>query len=377
MAEDYYSILGVDKNATSDDIKKAYRKLAIKYHPDKNPGDKSAEEKFKQINEAYSVLSDSEKRKNYDTFGSAGGSGFNGGGFNTSDFNAEDIFNSFFEGFGGFGSTSSRSKSGRKGENLRIKVRVTLEEIALGTTKRIKLSRYKKCSNCNGSGAKNSASVVKCANCNGSGYVTNYVKTFLGHMTSKTVCPECSGSGKIIKEKCSFCRGEGRVKVDEIIDVKIPQGISEDMEFVMEGYGNASLNGGQNGDLYVGIIEEKHDKFKRDGLDIYSQVDISFIDAVFGVDVEIPTLCENVKIKIQPGTQSGKLLRLTGKGLRDVNGYRSGNMYIFIQVYTPTSLSGNEKKTLMSLSSSENFKPKHSTNTNNKSFFDKIKNIFS
>ena len=380
MADDYYSILGVDKGASSDDIKKAYRKLAIKYHPDKNPGDKSAEDKFKQINEAYSVLSDSEKRRNYDTYGSAGGGGFNGGGFNTSDFNPEDIFNSFFEGFGsgfgGFGGGSTRSKSGRSGENLKIKVKVTLEDIAAGVTKKIKLSRYKKCGKCNGSGAKSSDSIVKCSKCNGTGYVTNYVKTFLGHMTSKTVCPDCSGSGKIIKDKCNFCGGEGRVYTDEIIEVKIPEGISEDMEFIMRGYGNASSYGGPNGDLYIGIIEEKSNVFKRDGLDIYTHVDISFIDAVFGLDIEVPTLYGKVKIKIQPGTQSGKLLRLSGKGLKDVNGHQYGNQYIFVQVYTPTNLSADEKKILMSLSSSDNFKPKN-VNTSSKSFFEKIKNIFS
>ncbi len=379
MSEDYYSILGVKKNASTDEIKSAYRKLAMKYHPDRNPGDKSAEENFKKINEAYSVLSDQEKRKNYDTFGKAGAnSNFGGGsgGFNFNGFDG-DIFDSFsdiFSGFTGFGGSKKRN-SVKKGENLRIKVRVTLEEIAVGAKKKVKISRYKKCSACNGNGAKNSGMTEKCTNCNGSGYVTNYVKTPFGEMTSSSECRFCSGSGVLIKDKCRECRGEGRVYSEDIIEITIPQGISEDMEFVLKGYGNASVRGGVNGDLYVGINEEKNNMFKRDGMDVYSQLVISFIEAVFGVEKEVETLYgKNVRIRIQPGTQSGKMFKIEGKGLKDVNSSRYGNQYVHIQVFTPTNLSSSEKDILKQLGYSDNFKP--SSDKECTGFFEKIKNLF-
>ena len=376
MSEDYYSILGVKKDASADEIKSAYRKLAMKFHPDRNPGNKSAEENFKKINEAYSVLSDQEKRKNYDNFGKADGNNGNFGGFNFNGFEG-DIFDSFsdiFSGFTGFGSSKKKNNI-RKGENLRIKVKVTLEDIAVGAKKKVKLSHYKRCVVCSGSGAKNTGSIEKCANCSGSGYVKNYVKTPFGEMTSSSECRFCSGSGVIIKDKCRECRGEGRVYSEDIIEITIPQGISEDMEFVLKGYGNASVRNGVNGDLYVGISEEKSSKFRRDGIDVYSQLVISFIEAVFGVEKEVETLYgKNVRIRIQPGTQSGRMFKIEGKGLKDVNSSRYGSQYVYIQVFTPTNLSSDEKDVLRRLGHSDNFRP--SSEKECTGFYDKIKNLF-
>ena len=384
MDNDYYDLLGVSRNASQDEIKKAYRKLAVKYHPDKNPGDKSAEEKFKQINEAYSVLSDTQKRQNYDNFGKEGMNG--NGGFNYSGdaggFNAEDIFNSVFgDGgfdsfFGGFTGESSRKRDTvQKGENLRINIKVTLKDIASSAKKKVRLSHYKSCSKCNGSGARDSSSIEKCSKCNGSGYVTNVIKTFIGHMSSKSVCSYCSGTGKTIKNKCTECSGEGRVYVEEVIEVTVPNGIGEDMEFVIKGYGNAPKRGGINGDLYVGIKEEKDPNFQRQGNDIYTQLDISLFDAIFGTEKEVDTLYDKVSITIKPGTQSGKIYKIKGKGLKDVNGYSYGDQYTYIQLYTPTYLTSKEKEILKQLKDSENFIPEKNK-TNEKSFFEKIKDIF-
>ena len=380
MDSDYYDLLGVDRNASQDDIKKAYRKLAIKYHPDKNPGDKSAEEKFKEINEAYSVLSDPQKRQNYDNFGKEGAK--HNGGFNTGDFNAEDIFNSVF-GDGGFdsffgnftGGSGKRRDNVKKGENLRIKIKVTLKDIASSAKKKVRLSHYKSCPKCNGSGARDSSSIETCSKCNGSGYVTKIVKTFIGHMSSQSVCSFCSGTGKIIKNKCTECNGEGRIYTEEVIEITVPNGIAEDMEFVIKGYGNAPKRGGINGDLYVGVTEEKDNNFQRQGNDIYNQLDISFFEAVFGAEKEVETLYNTVKITIQPGTQSGKMFKIKGKGLKDVNGYNYGDQYTYIQIYTPTSLSSKEKEILKSLEYSENFKPQKNKQSG-KSFFERLKDIF-
>lgn len=375
MSDDYYSILGVSRDASDSDIKTAYRKLAMKYHPDRNPGDKSAEEKFKSINEAYSVLSDKEKRRNYDTFGKAGNNSSGGfGGFSGFDGDVfsgfSDIFSSFFGG--------GKKKSVKKGENLRIKVKVTLEDIAIGTEKKIKLSRYIKCDKCNGSGAENGDSVERCSMCSGTGYVTSYTKTIMGTMTSTSVCRNCSGSGKVVRNKCNKCSGEGRIySSGEVVTITIPKGISEDMEFVINGYGNAARFGGQNGDLYVGISEERNNKFKRDGLDVYCQVVLSFYEAVFGTERDVDTLYNTkVRIKIQPGTQSGKIFKIDGKGFKDVNGNRYGNQYVYIQVYvpSPSRLSNSEKSILAQLEYSDNFKP--DSTRDGSSIFDKLRDFF-
>ena len=380
MDDDYYNLLGVNRNASQDEIKKAYRKLAIKYHPDKNPGDKNAEEKFKEINEAYSVLSDPQKRQNYDNFGKEGAK--NTGGFNTGGFNAEDIFNSVFNDggfdsfFGSFtGGSGRRRDNVQKGENLRIKIKVTLQEIASSAKKKVRLSHYKSCSRCNGSGARDSNSTETCNKCNGTGYIKKVINTFIGHMSSQSVCSFCSGTGKIIKNKCTECGGEGRVYTEEVIEITVPNGIAEDMEFVIKGYGNAPKRGGINGDLYVAITEEKDPNFQRQGNDIYNQLDITFFEAVFGAEKEVETLYNKVKITITPGTQSGKMFKIKGKGLKDVNGYNYGDQYTYIQVYTPTSLTNKEKELLKSIESSENFKPQKSKQQG-KSFFERIKDIF-
>ena len=374
MSEDYYSILGVSKSASKDEIKSAYRKLAMKYHPDRNPGDKSAEEKFKRINEAYSVLSDPEKRKNYDSFGKAGANYGNSGGFNFNDFGG-DIFEGFSDIFNNFTGFGSKKSNVRRGEDLRIKVKVTLEDVALGTKKKVKLSHYKKCNSCGGYGSKNTDSFERCSRCNGTGYVTNRVKTIFGSMASTSECNYCSGTGKIIKDKCKDCRGEGRIYSEDIIDITIPQGISEDMEFVIKGFGNASVGGGPSGDLYVGVTEEENNKFKREGLDVYCQLIISFFDAALGTEKEVDTLYnKKIRLKIQPGTQPGKIFKIEGKGFKDVNSNRYGNQYVYIQVFIPTNLSSKEKEILSQLQYSENFRP--NSEKVGSSFFVRFKNMF-
>lgn len=370
--KDYYSILGVSRDASADEIKKAYRELALKYHPDKNPGNSEAGEKFKEINEAYSVLSNPEKRQRYDQFGSAG---MNNGGFEGG-FDTEDFFNIFGEGFDSFfggNNRSSRQHGQRKGEDLQIRIKLTLREIANGVTKKIKLSHYVKCDGCDGCGAESSDGVQKCSKCNGLGYVTKIVKTFFGQMSSRTVCGACDGTGKNITKKCDKCKGEGRLYVNDIIDIKIPDGISEEGTFLKKGCGNASRRGGIPGNLHVVVSEIDDPVFKRNGYDVYSQVNISFSDAVFGCEKEIDTLYGKVKIRIPQGTQSGKLLSLKGKGLKHIEGYDYGNQYVYVQVYTPDlkSLTSSERDFLLKMKDFDGFGPDISKNENN--FWDRVK----
>jgi molecular chaperone DnaJ len=380
---DFYEILEVPKGASAEEIKKAYRKQALKFHPDRNPGDKSAEDKFKEAAEAYEVLSDPQKKARYDQFGHAGvgsAGGFNGAGGMT----VEDIFSHFGDifsdfGFGGFGGFSSRggSRGGRqtaRGANLRIKVKLTLEEIEKGVEKKLKVSKYIPCDVCSGTGAKDGSSYHTCETCRGTGHVTRVTSTFLGQMQTTQVCPTCSGEGRTITNKCTRCSGEGVMRGDEVIPVRIPAGVGEGMQLSVSGKGNAARRGGINGDLLVIIEEEKHPDLIRDGNDLLYNLYISFTQAALGANVEIPTLDGKVKIKIEPGTQPGKILRLRGKGLPEVNTYGKGDLLVSINVWIPRNLSREEKKILEKLDESENFKPNPSASDRN--LFDRMRNYF-
>lgn len=377
---DYYEILGVSKSAEADEIKKAYRKLAIQYHPDKNPDNPAAEEKFKEAAEAYEVLSNPEKRQRYDQFGHAGmgGNGGYGGGMNMDDIFSQfgDIFGggSPFESFFGGGGGGRGGRGVRKGTNLRIKLKLTLDEVANGCEKKIKVKRQTSCDTCGGSGAKDKTSVKSCTTCNGSGQVRKVVNTMLGQMVSASTCPTCQGEGTIITDKCGTCKGSGTTEKEETLSIKIPAGVAEGMQLAMSGKGNMPPRGGVPGDLLIVIEEVEHDELKRDGQNILFDLNISMIDAIFGANPEIPTIEGKVKIKIDPGTQSGKILRLKGKGLRDVNGYGKGDQLIYVNVWTPQTLSKEEKEVLSKFKDAENFKPK--PDKNSKSFFERMKEYF-
>lgn len=376
---DYYEILGVAKNASDDEIKKAYRKLAIKYHPDKNPDDKAAEEKFKEAAEAYEVLSNPEKKQRYDQFGhagmsgAAGGGGYGGGGMNMDDIFSQfgDIFGGAF-GFGGGGGNGGGRRVNR-GSNLRVKVKLNLNEIAHGVEKKLKVNKQVACGTCKGSGAKNS-NYDTCKICNGTGVQTRVQQTILGAMKTQTTCSSCHGEGKIIKEKCGTCHGDGVVRGEEVISVNIPAGVAEGMQLSMNGKGNAAPRGGINGDLLILVEEEEHPELKRDGNNLIYHSFISFPEATLGTQVEIPTIDGKVKIKIDPGTPSGKILRLKGKGLPDINSYGKGDLLVDVNIHVPTTLSSEEKKMMEQLQDSKNFKP--NPNKKEKSFFDRMKEYF-
>ena len=378
---DYYEILEVSKSASKDEIKKAYRKKAIQYHPDKNQGDKAAEEKFKEAAEAYEVLSDDQKRQRYDQFGHAGvgssasGGGFGGGGMSMDDIFSHfgDIFGGHFGGFGGFGGSSRGGRRVSKGSNIRIKVKLTLDEIVNGSTKKLKLNKYVPCNDCNGSGAENGA-YSNCQTCHGSGRVTRVQNSFLGQIQTQTTCPTCGGEGKIISKKCNSCHGEGIVKKEEIIEVKIPPGVQEGMQLSVSQKGNAARRGGVNGDLIVVIEEIADPNLVRDDNNLIYELNLSFIDAALGTPVEIPTTSGKVKIKIDPGTQPGKILRLRGKGVPDVNGYGKGDLLVYVDVWIPKNLNRDEKKLLQSLRNAENFKPQ--INKKEKNIFNRMRDLF-
>ncbi|HNO99900.1 MAG TPA: molecular chaperone DnaJ [Ferruginibacter sp.] len=386
---DYYEILGVSKGASQDEIKKAYRKVAMQYHPDRNPGDKTAEEKFKEAAEAYEVLSDSDKRAQYDRFGhqafgpgrSGGGGGYSGGGMNMDDIFSQfgDIFgddNPFGSFFGGSNRRSSGSRArGQRGSNLRVKLKLNFEEIAKGAQKTIKVKKYVPCNTCGGSGAKDKNSVQTCGTCGGSGQVRRVQNTFLGQMQTVTTCPTCNGEGSTVTHKCTACKGDGRVYGEETVTIDIPAGVQEGMQLSLSGRGNAGERGGSPGDLIVLIEEEPHPQLHRDGLNVAYDLHISIPDAVFGTQVEVPTIDGRAKIKIPPGTQSGKIFRLKGKGFPNVNSYEKGDQLIQVNVWTPQHVSDEEKRMLEKLQASENFKPK--PEKNDKSFFDKVREMFS
>ena len=378
-------MLEVPKTATAEEIKKAYRKQAIKYHPDKNPGDKAAEEKFKEAAEAYEVLSDPQKRQRYDQYGHAGmggASGFSGGGMSMDDIFAHfgDIFGggsfgSFFG--GGFGGSRRGGPQTRvnKGSNLRVKVKLTLAEVANGVTKKIKVNKYVACDKCGGTGAFDSNSYSNCSTCHGSGVVTRITNTILGQMQQSSVCPNCGGDGRIITRRCTNCGGEGIVQKEDIVTLNIPAGVADGMQLSVSGKGNAARHGGINGDLLVVIQEEEHPELIRDGNDLIYSLFLSMPDAILGTTAEIPTVDGRVKIKIDPGTQSGKILRLRGKGIPELNGYGRGDLLVNIQVWTPQSVTRDEAKIIEKLKESSSFTPKPDKNDRN--FFERMRNFFS
>ena len=362
---DYYEVLGVDKSASANDIKKAYRKLAIQYHPDKNPGNKEAEEKFKEAAEAYSVLSDPDKKARYDQFGFEGVNGAGGGsGFGGAGMDMNDIFSMFgdifgghggFSGFSGFGGGSAGPQKFR-GSDQRVKVKLTLQEIANGVTKKFKLKKYVSCSHCGGSGAEGGATET-CPDCKGTGRVVRTQQSFFGVMRSEVACPRCNGQGKIIKNKCPHCNGDGITMGEEIVEVNIPAGVYEGMQLSMRGKGNAGKYNGVPGDLLILIEEEKHPTLVRDENDLIYSLLLDIPTATLGGFAEIPTIDGKAKVTIEAGTQPGKVLRLRGKGLPTLNGYGKGDIVVNISVYIPETLSKDEKKVIESLRDSDNFRP--------------------
>ncbi len=393
MAEkrDYYEVLGVNKNSTPDEIKSAYRKAALKWHPDKwvNGTDeekKTAEEKFKEASEAYSVLSDENKKARYDRYGFAGmdGGSSGAGGFGGfGDFDLNDILNSVFgrgfdfggfSSFGGFGGGSSRGGSiKQRGSNIRVKVKLNLQEIAHGVKKKIKVTKYVACTHCHGIGSED-GSTETCPTCHGRGQVVQTVNSFFGQMQTQSVCPTCNGTGKVIKKKCTHCGGEGIMKGDEVIEIDIPAGVSQDMQLTVRGKGNAGPHNGVNGDLYVLIEEEPHPDFERNENDLIYNLFITIPEAILGTQAEVPTVDGKVRVKIAPGTQSGKVLRLRGKGLPILNGYGSGDMLVNVNVWVPKKVNKKEEELLQQLAQSDNFKP--NPTPEEKSFFSKIKDYF-
>ena len=386
MAEkkDYYEVLGVDRSASADDIKKAYRKLAIKYHPDKNPGNKEAEEKFKEAAEAYSVLSDAEKKARYDQFGHAGvegaGPDFSGGFGNLNDI-LNDLFGGAFgggfggfSGFGGFGGGTRQQRVSR-GRDIRVRVKLTLEEIANGVEKEISIEKSVPCTECSGKGAKNSSDIKTCPACNGTGEVQRVTNSFLGQTITRSTCQQCNGEGKIISNPCRNCSGSGLVRKRETIKVRIPAGVEAGMQLTLQGQGHAAKNNGINGDLLVVIEEQEHPNLKREGNNLYYTKIISVPDAILGSETEIPCLDGNYRIKVEPGTQSGKVVRLRGRGLPSVNGYGGiGDMYVKYAVWIPKKLDKEDKALIESLRGKESFKPDPSKD--DKGFFEKLKGLF-
>ena len=385
---DYYEVLGVSKNATPEELKKAYRKLALKYHPDKNPGDKAAEEKFKEAAEAYDVLNDPDKRAKYEQWGhNMGPSGFGGGGgaggFHASGMSMEDIFSQFGDIFGGgsfggfrqYGSTSGGTRRRRqaKGSDLRIKVKLTLKEIAEGVTKKLKIPRYVQCQHCNGTGAKDGTAFTTCAHCHGSGVIEQVQQTFLGPMSSTATCPDCNGEGKTITQKCTYCNGEGIVKQEEVVEFAIPAGVADGMTLSLKGKGNAARHGGVNGDLLVVIEEIPDPELIRDGNDLIYNLMLDFPTAALGGSVEIPTVNGRARVKIPAGTQPGKVLRLRGKGLPSTEGYGTGDELVNIMVYVPENLTDKEKETIESLKNSSNIQ---ATDSVKKRIFSRLRHIF-
>lgn len=384
--KDYYEVLGVAKGASADDIKKAYRKKALEFHPDRNPDDKSAEDKFKEAAEAYDVLSDADKRARYDRFGHAGvdASGPGGaGGFQGMDmddilrrfgFDTDDIFSEFFGGSRRRGGAAGKPR-GERGTNLRIKVKMSLEEIATGVNKKIKVRKQVSCNTCNGSGARDSSSVETCATCRGSGMVNRVTQTPFGMMQTAVQCPTCNGAGQTIKSPCNVCKGDGRVFGEETIEVDIPAGVHEGIQLSMSGKGNAGAKGGPPGDLVITIEETPHEEFTREGNNIHYELFLNLADAALGTKAEVPTLDTRARITVPAGTQSGKVFRLKDKGLPALQSYQRGDLLIHVNVWTPKKLTDEERRTLEKMRDMPNFKP--APGKEDKSFFERVKDVFS
>lgn len=376
---DYYEILGVSKNAANDELKKAYRKMALKFHPDKNPDDSLAEEKFKEAAEAYEVLSNEEKRARYDRYGHAGMGG--AGGFSGGGMDMDDIFSHFGDifgfGGGGGGGFGGGGRSGgrriRKGSNLRVKVRLNLHDMVYGVEKKIKVKKYISCDSCSGSGSEDGQTNT-CPTCSGRGQVTQVSQTFLGAMHSTSTCPTCRGEGSLVKNKCHKCGGQGIIKGEEVVELKLPSGITDGMQLSVSRKGNSAGKGGVNGDLIVLVEEDEHPELERHGKDLLYQLNISFPEAVLGTQSEIPTVDGKVKVRIDQGTQAGKILRLRGKGLPDVNGYGVGDLLVRVNVFVPKTISKEEKKIIDKLLDSENFNA--SKAEQEKGFFSKMRDLF-
>ncbi len=384
---DYYEVLGVAKGVSEAELKKAYRKLAMKYHPDRNKGDADAEKKFKEAAEAYEILRDPQKRAQYDQFGHAGlggQGGFGGGGM---DFDVEDIFSRFGDIFGGgffgddiFGGGRGRSRGRRRepgtpGSDLKIRIPLTLEEIAFGTEKKLKVKKQLNCDTCSGTGAASDSDFETCGTCNGLGEVRQVTRTMLGQMVNVQACPTCQGEGRIIRNKCKNCSGEGRVKGEETIKVSIPSGVSDGNYLTLRGQGNAGRRGGSAGDLIVLIQETEHEHFMRDGNNIYYDLTLTIPQAILGAEIEVPTLKGKAKLRIEEGTQPGKLLRMRGKGIIGLNNSGEGDQYVRVNVYIPKNLTDKERSSIESLRGNENFATSNQTEEE-KGFFSKMKDVF-
>ena len=394
MPDDYYDILGVDSDASDTEIKKAYRKIAMEYHPDRNPDDPQAEEKFKKAAEAYEVLSTPEKRKRYDRFGHAGlgqnGGGRGGrgrgrpGGFQ----DINDIFDAFNEIFGGRGrgrgrgrgGSRSERKRGRPGSNLRVTLPLTLEEIAEGAEKQIKVRKYTACDDCEGTGAEggvDGGNFAMCGQCDGTGEIREVTRSVFGQMVNVQTCPKCNGEGRVIENRCDTCGGEGRTETEEAVTINVPPGVMEGNYLTISGGGNAGVRGGDAGDLRIEIEEKPHDDFVRDGLDIYYDLYLSFPEAALGTEVEVPTLKGTARLEVDPGVQAGKILRMRNRGIPDLNGSGKGDQMIRVHVWTPQDLSTEEREMLKDLRDREHFQPKPGERQPKKSFFRKVRDVFS